>query len=66
VNLIDRSAPLAEWSRLIRQIHGKGCHRAVLNFGDCFAYALAKATGKALLLKGADFPLTDIEMYAPA
>ena len=39
---------------------GKGRHKAALNFGDCFAYALARATGKALLFKGDDFALTDI------
>ena len=39
---------------------GKGRHKAGLNFGDCFAYALARATGKALLFKGDDFALTDI------
>jgi ribonuclease VapC len=39
---------------------GKGRHKAALNFGDCFAYALARATGEALLFKGNDFGLTDI------
>ena len=39
---------------------GKGRHKAALNFGDCFAYALARATGQALLFKGDDFALTDI------
>lgn len=39
---------------------GKGRHRAGLNFGDCFAYALAKATGEPLLFKGADFAQTDL------
>ena len=41
---------------------GKGNnHPAALNFGDCFAYALAKTTGEPLLFKGEDFPRTDIE-----
>jgi ribonuclease VapC len=40
---------------------GKGRHRAGLNFGDCFSYALAKATGKPLLFKGNDFSHTDVE-----
>jgi ribonuclease VapC len=31
-----------------------------LNFGDCFAYALAKVMGEALLFKGDDFAHTDI------
>lgn len=40
---------------------GKGSgHKASLNFGDCFAYALAKETGERLLFKGDDFSETDI------
>jgi ribonuclease VapC len=39
---------------------GRGRHPAALNIGDCFAYALAKATGEPLLYKGGDFALTDI------
>jgi ribonuclease VapC len=40
---------------------GKGSgHPAKLNFGDCFAYALAKVTGEPLLFKGRDFTHTDI------
>ena len=39
---------------------GKGRHKAGLNLGDCFAYALARATGDVLLFKGRDFALTDI------
>lgn len=41
---------------------GKGRHRAGLNFGDCFAYALAKASGEPLLFKGNDFSQTDIQV----
>lgn len=41
--------------------YGKGRHPAGLNFGDCFAYALSKATGEPLLFKGSDFPQTDVE-----
>ena len=44
---------------------GKGRHKAGLNFGDCFPYALAKATGEPLLFKGNDFSQTDIEAAAP-
>jgi ribonuclease VapC len=40
--------------------YGKGNHAAGLNFGDCFAYALAKLTGVPLLFKGEDFSKTDI------
>ena len=40
---------------------GKGSgHPARLNFGDCFAYALARDTGEPLLFKGDDFAQTDI------
>lgn len=42
---------------------GKGTgHRAALNFGDCFAYALAKTIDASLLCKGNDFPLTDVRI----
>jgi len=42
---------------------GKGTgHSAGLNYGDCFAYALAKAMNASLLCKGNDFPLTDISI----
>ena len=39
---------------------GKGRHPAGLNFGNCFAYALAKATNEPLLFKGEDFRKTDV------
>ena len=39
---------------------GKGRHKAGLNFGDCFSYALAKAMGEPLLFKGDDFSRTDV------
>lgn len=40
---------------------GKGRHAAALNFGDCFAYALARALGQPLLFKGDDFSKTDLD-----
>ena len=40
---------------------GKGRHKAALNMGDCFAYALAKARNEPLLFKGGDFSQTDLE-----
>ena len=49
--------------RLARETHrrfGKGRHPAKLSFTDCFAYALAKETGRPLLFKGDDFARTDI------
>jgi ribonuclease VapC len=51
-------------ARIAREAYrdfGKGRHRAGLNFGDCFAYALAKERGETLLFKGNDFRHTDIE-----
>jgi len=40
---------------------GKGRHRAGLNIGDCFSYALAIATDHSLLFKGDDFTHTDVK-----
>jgi ribonuclease VapC len=39
---------------------GKGRHSAGLNYGDCFSYALSKATREPLLFKGKDFAKTDL------
>jgi len=54
-------------ARIAREAYrdfGKGSgHPAQLNFGDCFAYALARSAGEALLAKGNDFSRTDV---APA
>ena len=45
---------------------GKGSgHPAKLNFGDCFAYALAKSRREPLLFKGDDFIHTDIISISP-
>ncbi len=52
----EAETALAAFSR-----YGKGRgHPAQLNLGDCFAYAVAKNTGTALLFKGEDFGKTDI------
>lgn len=40
--------------------YGKGRHKANLNFGDCFAYALAKTEDLPLLCTGKDFAATDL------
>jgi ribonuclease VapC len=51
-------------ARIAREAYrdfGKGRHRAGLNFGDCFAYALAKEKGEPLLFQGDDFCHTDVE-----
>jgi ribonuclease VapC len=51
----------AETARKAYRDFGRGSgHPARLNFGDCFAYALAKAKREPLLFKGADFSHTDV------
>jgi ribonuclease VapC len=50
----------AEIARQAYRDFGKGRHKAGLNFGDCFAYALAKSTGEPLLFNGEDFRKTDV------
>ncbi len=45
---------------------GKGRHRAALNYGDCFSYALAIFLGEPLLCKGDDFKHTDLTLATPA
>ena len=46
--------------------YGRGRHRAGLNIGDCFSYALAVATDHPLLFKGNDFIHTDLRPALPA
>jgi ribonuclease VapC len=52
----------AEIARHAYRDFGKGRHKAGLNFGDCFAYALAKEMDEPLLFKGDDFRHTDVEV----
>ena len=65
-----RIEPVTEQQvRIARQAYldfGRGNHPAGLDFGDCFAHALAKATGEPLLFKGDDFEQTDVNAYRPA
>ncbi len=63
IELMPVSVNQASIARGAWRTYGRGTHPAKLNYGDCFAYALAKETGEPLLFKGNDFPLTDI---APA
>ncbi|HXF14084.1 MAG TPA: type II toxin-antitoxin system VapC family toxin [Terriglobales bacterium] len=56
------TAEQAELAREAYRDFGKGRHQAGLNFGDCFAYALAKDKGEPLLFKGHDFRKTDVEV----
>ena len=56
VTLEQVEAARRAWRRF-----GKGNHPAALDFGDCFAYALASTKREPLLFKGADFARTDVE-----
>jgi len=47
-------------ARVAWRKYGRGRHPAGLNFGDCFAYALAKVMGEPILFKGDDFTHTDL------
>jgi ribonuclease VapC len=60
VDLIGVDAEQVEVARVAYRRYGKGRHPAGLNYGDCFAYALAKISGEPLLFKGNDFGHTDI------
>lgn len=54
------TAEQAYLARAAYRTYGKSFHPAALNLGDCFVYALSKATGEPLLFKGDDFPATDM------
>ena len=55
---VDRRQALAAREAFRR--YGKGRHQAGLNYGDCFAYALAQVLAEPLLYKGDDFARTDV------
>ena len=61
VELVSVTAEQAQAARRAWRRFGKGNHPAGLNFGDCFAYALAETNNEPLLFKGEDFTRTDIE-----
>jgi ribonuclease VapC len=56
---VDRDQ--AETARAAWRRFGKGRHPAALNYGDCFAYALARSRRLPLLFRGNDFSQTDID-----
>ena len=60
ISLVSVDTEQATIARDAFRHYGKGRHPAGLNFGDCFAYALAKALDEPLLFKGDDFTQTDI------
>jgi ribonuclease VapC len=62
LEIVPADAEQVEIARAAWRRYGKGRHPAALNFGDCFAYALAKTLGEPLLAKGLDFARTDIDV----
>lgn len=66
VDLVAVDADQADAARVAYRTYGKGRHRAGLNYGDCFSYALAKISGQPLLCKGGDFAHTDIRVVCDA
>lgn len=64
INQMSVDEEQAHLARIAFRRYGKGRHPAGLNFGDCFAYALAQSLGEPLLFKGEDFSGTDMEPAA--
>jgi ribonuclease VapC len=60
IEVVPVDAEQAELARIAYRRFGKGRNTAGLNYGDCFSYARAKATGEPLLFKGDDFRATDV------
>ncbi len=61
LEIVPFDADLGLVARRANRRFGKGFHPARLNLGDCFSYALSKATNEPLLFKGKDFPQTDVQ-----
>lgn len=60
IEIVEVDAEQGRLARRAYSLFGKGRHPAGLNYGDCFAYALAVARGESLLYKGTDFSQTDV------
>ena len=60
IEVVPVDADHAGEARRAYRRYGRGHHAAGLNFGDVFAYALARVAGEPLLFKGEDFGRTDI------
>lgn len=66
IEIVDVTVEHARFARDAHRDFGRGSgHPARLNFGDCFAYALARATGEPLLFKGDDFGHTGLAAAVP-
>jgi len=64
IEVVAVDAEQVDIARVAWRKYGKGRHAAALNFGDCFAYALAKAMGEPVLATGTEFARTDIPTVA--
>ena len=64
IEIVAVDSEQAHMARRAFSRFGKGRHRAGLNYGDCFSYALAMVLGEPLLYKGDDFPHTDVPPFA--
>lgn len=62
VTVVPVTEAQAELARTAYRRFGKGRHPAALNYGDCFAYALAVSLHESLLFTGKDFSKTDVQM----
>lgn len=65
IQIVPVTAEQVTVARAAFRRFGRGRHKAGLNFGDCFSYALAKVSGEPLLYKGNDFALTDLALISP-
>lgn len=62
IDCLDVDGDVAERALSAWRRYGKGRHRAALNFGDCFVYALAERTGLPIACTGDDFAATDLDV----
>ena len=62
IEIVDITVEHAKIARAAYRDYGKGSgHKAQLNFGDCFSYALASQTREPILFKGNDFSQSDLQ-----
>ena len=64
IEVVPVDAEQAHLARHAWRRYGKGRHRAGMNYGDCFSYALAIVRDEPLLFKGEDFSRTDVKRCA--
>jgi ribonuclease VapC len=65
IDIVPVDADVADRAMSGWRRYGKGRHRAGLNFGDCFTYALAERTGHPVLCTGDGFAATDVTVVRP-